>query len=96
MSVVDAIEGPTGAADAWSAIDWPRARRHVSRLQARIVKAVKADDWHRVRCLQRLLARSFYAKVLAVQRVCTNRGKRTAGVDGIVLDTPEVRSPPNF
>ncbi len=91
MSVVDAIEGPTGAADAWSAIDWPRARRHVSRLQARIVKAVKAGDWHRVRCLQRLLARSFYAKVLAVQRVCTNRAERTAGVDGVVLDTPEVR-----
>ena len=66
----------------------PEIRRHVSRLQARIVKAVRAGNWHRVRCLQRLLANSFAAKLLAVKRVSSNRGKRTAGVDGIVLKTP--------
>ena len=65
MSVIDAIEGPVDAEADWLAVDWPRARRHVSRLQARIVKAVKAGKWHRVRCLQRLLRRSFYAKLLA-------------------------------
>jgi RNA-directed DNA polymerase len=43
MSVaIDAIEGPPGAAARWSSIDWPAVRRHVSRLQARIVKAIKA------------------------------------------------------
>ena len=91
MSVIDAIEGPVDEAYAWSAVDWSQAHRHVSRLQARIVKAVKAGQWHRVRCLQRLLQRSFYAKLLAVRRVCMNRGKRTAGVDGVVLESPEVR-----
>jgi hypothetical protein len=38
--VVDAIEGPLGSAVRWSSIDWPAVRRHVSRLQTRIVKAI--------------------------------------------------------
>jgi len=88
MNAIGFIEGPEGAAPLWSLIDWGKVRRQVSRLQARIVKAVKAGKWHRVRCLQRLLANSFAAKLLAVKRVSSNRGKRSAGVDGIVLKTP--------
>jgi RNA-directed DNA polymerase len=88
MNALGVIEGPQGAAARWSSIDWASIRRHVSRLQARIVKAVRAGKWHRVRCLQRLLANSFAAKLLAVNRVSSNRGKRTAGVDGIRLETP--------
>ncbi len=88
MNAIGVIEGPQGAAARWSSIDWAKIRRHVSRLQARIVKAVRAGSWHRVRCLQRLLANSFAAKLLAVKRVSSNRGKRTAGVDGRVLETP--------
>lgn len=88
MNAMGVIEGPRGAAARWSSIDWTKIRRHVDRLQARIVKAVRAGKWHRVRCLQRLLANSFAAKLLAVKRVSSNRGKRTAGVDGIVLETP--------
>ncbi len=88
MNAIGVIEGPQGVAAHWSSIDWTKIRRHVSRLQARIVKAVRAGRWHRVRCLQRLLANSFAAKLLAVKRVSSNRGKRTAGVDGLVLETP--------
>ena len=88
MSTLGVIEGPQGVADVWSGLDWTACQRHVRRLQARIVKALKAGRWHRVRCLQRLLARSWAAKLLAVKRVCSNRGKRTAGVDGVILDTP--------
>ena len=91
MSAIGLIEGPMGAAASWSGIDWPRIRRSVNRLQARIVKAVKAGKWHRVRSLQRLLANSFSAKLLAVRRVSSNRGKQTAGVDGVTLDTPEAK-----
>ena len=87
--VIDAIEGPSGAAVQWSDIDWSRVRHHVSRLQTRIVKAFKAGLWHRARSLQRLLANSFYAKLLAVERISSNRGKRTPGVDGVVLKTPQ-------
>ena len=91
MSTLGVIEGPQGVADVWSGLDWTACQRHVRRLQARIVKALKAGCWHRVRCLQRLLARSWAAKLLAVKRVCSNRGKRTAGVDGIILTTPAQR-----
>jgi RNA-directed DNA polymerase len=88
MNAIGVIEGPQGATAHWSSIDWAKIRRHVRRLQARIVKAVRAGKWHRVRCLQRLLANSFAAKLLAVKRVSSNRGKRSAGVDGLVLETP--------
>ncbi len=87
--VIDAIEGPLGAAVQWSGIDWSYVRHHVSRLQTRIVEAFKAGLWHRARSLQRLLANSFYAKLLAVERISSNRGKRTPGVDGVVLKTPQ-------
>jgi len=42
--VVDAIEGPLGAAARWSSIDWPAVRRHVNRLQTHIVKATQAGE----------------------------------------------------
>src|SRR4030095_9560852 len=38
--------------------------------------------------LQRMLTRSRSGKLLAVQRVTENKGKRTAGVDGKVWVTP--------
>lgn len=41
--------------------------------------------------LQRLLVRSFGAKAIAVKRVTENRGKRTAGVDGELWDTPKAK-----
>lgn len=52
------------------------------------MKAVKAKDKEKVRSLQRLLARSLAGRLKAVRRVTTNRGKRTPGVDKILLDTP--------
>ena len=39
----------------------------------RIAKAVKEDRWNKVYTLQRLLTRSFYAKLLAVTRVTSNK-----------------------
>jgi RNA-directed DNA polymerase len=88
MIALGIIEGPRDGTALWSAIDWTRIRRLVGRLQARIVKAVRAGKWHRVRSLQRLLANSLAAKLLAVQRVSSNRGKNTPGVDGVLLNTP--------
>jgi RNA-directed DNA polymerase len=73
----------------WKSIDWKRVQIIVNNIQARIVKAVQAGDKKKVRSLQRLLARSTAAKLLAVKRVTTNRGKNTPGVDGIVWKSPE-------
>jgi RNA-directed DNA polymerase len=77
-------DAPIDEALLWAQVDWDRARREVRRLQMRIAKAVKEGRWRMVRALQYLLSRSFYAKLLAVKRVTSNRGKKTPGVDGIL------------
>ena len=68
----------------WNSIDWNQAQRRVRRLQVRIAKAVKDNRWNKVKVLQYLLTHSFYAKLLAVKRVTSNKGKNTPGVDGVL------------
>lgn len=41
--------------------------------------------------LQRLLTNSFYAKLLAVKRVTSNKGKNTPGVDGVLWQDAEAK-----
>jgi RNA-directed DNA polymerase len=72
----------------WQAIDWAKAHHNVRRLQARIVKAVQAGRWGKVKALQHLLTHSFSAKALAIKRVTENKGKRTPGVDGELWRSP--------
>jgi RNA-directed DNA polymerase len=76
----------------WYAIHWQQAHETVRRLQARIVKATQQGKWGKVKALQHLLTRSFSGKALAVKRVTENRGKRTAGVDGNLWDSPEKKA----
>ena len=75
---------PIDDANKWSSIVWKEAQRQVRRLQMRIAKAVKENRWNKVNALQFLLTHSFYAKLLAVKRVTSNKGKKTPGVDGVV------------
>jgi RNA-directed DNA polymerase len=77
----------------WAAIDWQTAQRNVRRLQERIVQATKAGRWGKVKALQRLLTHSYSGKVLAVRRATGNAGKKTAGVDGVIWDTPQKKAP---
>lgn len=67
-------------------------RTEVFKLQQRIAKAVRANRWGKVKALQRILTRSHYAKVVAVQNVTRNRGSRTAGVDNVLWDTKAKRA----
>ena len=67
--------------NAWDSIDWLRCEIAVKKLQARIVKAQKEGRYGKVKALQWMLTHSFYAKALAVKRVTSNKGKKTAGVD---------------
>jgi len=76
----------------WHAIDWRKVHQEVRRLQARIVKAVQAGRWGKVKALQRLLTHSFSGRALAVRRVTENKGKWTPGVDGEIWDTPEKKA----
>ena len=55
----------------------------------RIAKAVGERKFRRVKSLQWLLTHSFYAKLLAVRQVVTNKGSRTPGVDGVIWKTPK-------
>jgi RNA-directed DNA polymerase len=71
----------------WSSVDWRSVEKEVWRLQVRIAKAVREKRWGKVRALQRLLTRSRAARLWAVRRVTTNKGKRTPGVDGVIWRT---------
>ncbi|NGX58953.1 MAG: Group II intron-encoded protein LtrA [Chlamydiae bacterium] len=73
----------------WEAIDWNQAEKTVRRLQARIVKALKENAFQKVKSLRRLLTKSLSARLLAVKRVTTSRGRKTAGVDNITWTTPK-------
>ncbi len=83
-----AADGAVSDSDRRLSVIWKDVVGMVSRLQARIVKAAKTGDRKRMRGLRRLLVRSEAAKLLAVKRVTSNRGKKTAGVDGVKLETP--------
>ena len=67
-------------------------RKDVRKLQLRIAKAHREGKTGKVKTLQRILTRSLAARVLAVWRVTTNKGKRTPGVDRVVWKTPEQRT----
>ena len=71
------------SAEDWDTIDWKTARQKVKLLQHRILKSTQEGKYRKVKSLQWILSHSFYAKALAVKRVTENRGKRTAGVDGV-------------
>ncbi len=72
----------------WDSIDWNKCEMRVRKLQYRIVKAQQERRYNKVAALQHLLTNSFEAKALAVRRVTSNKGKRTAGVDNEVWNTP--------
>jgi len=71
----------------WKSIDWKQVKAEVKKLQMRIAKAVREERWNKVKVLQRILTRSFYAKLLATNRVTTGKGSSTPGVDGEIWKT---------
>lgn len=75
----------------WHDVDWRRTMRNVRRMQMRIAKACREGKWRRAKALQRMLTRSKSARFLAVRRVTENQGKRTAGVDRELWDTPDTK-----
>lgn len=74
--------------NTWESIDWTKCEMEVNKLQTRIVKAQKESRYGKVKALQWTLTHSFYAKALAVKRVTSNSGSKTAGVDLVLWSTP--------
>ena len=76
----------------WQDLPWKKIEQAVFKLQKRIYQASQRGDTKAVHKLQRLLISSWSARCLAVRRVTQdNRGKNTAGVDGIKSLTPPER-----
>ncbi|MCP4933625.1 MAG: group II intron reverse transcriptase/maturase, partial [bacterium] len=76
----------------WQELPWRKIERAVFKLQKRIYQASQRGDTKAIHKLQRLLISSWSARCLAVRRVTQdNRGKNTAGVDGVKALTPPER-----
>jgi len=72
----------------WKRISWRKVEKKVRDLQMRIAKAVSGGMRALVRKLQAILTRSFGARLLAVRRATTNKGRKTPGTDGVIWYTP--------
>lgn len=88
MLTTDAAMQP----ESWADAPWKDYQVAVTRLQQRIHRASRDEDHKTVHRLQRLLLHSRGARFLAVRKVTQdNRGKQTAGVDGIASLSPSER-----
>lgn len=84
--------GPKECAQ-WRAIHWRQANRRVRNLRRRIFRASRENDQRKVRSLQKLMLRSNANAVKSVRQVTQiNKGKRTPGVDKLIVKTTEARS----
>jgi len=78
--------------DAWKTMPWRKSEGRVFKLQRRLSQATIRGETQKARSLQKRLAASWRAKSLAVRRVTQeNKGKKTAGVDGVTSLTPPQR-----
>jgi RNA-directed DNA polymerase len=73
----------------WHLINWKKTEAVVKNLQEKIVIATLNEKMKEVYLLQWKLLNTFEAKVLAIRKVITNKGKTTAGTDGIVWKSPK-------
>jgi len=86
------VNGPEGRTPGWHAVGWRAAEENVRRLRQRIFTASQAGDLKRVRNLQKLMLRSRSNTLVSVRRVTeVNAGRKTAGIDGKVVLTPQAK-----
>jgi RNA-directed DNA polymerase len=70
--------------EAWKSINWRKCQRHVDRLQRSIASAKERGDKRKVRKLQKILYQSEAYNLICTRKVTQdNKGKKTAGVDGV-------------
>jgi RNA-directed DNA polymerase len=75
--------------NSWKDIQWITIEMRVYRLQLRIFKAAMNKEYEKMYKIQKLLTNSESAKLLSVRKVTQdNKGKRTPGVDNILIITP--------
>ena len=83
---------PAPESEAWNRLPWRKLEKHTFRIQKRIYRASQRGNVRAVHKLQKLLAKSQAARLVAVRRVTQdNQGKKTAGVDGVKSVPPKQR-----
>lgn len=86
------VNGHEEQLNDWSQINWRKVKKVVRNLQQRIFRARKLGQWKQLRRLQKLLLRSYANLLISVRQITQiNTGKRTAGVDKEVINTPNER-----
>ena len=92
MSSASLINGVNGQLTDWSQVNWKQARKVVRNLRQRIFRARKLGQFKQLRRLQKLLIKSHTNLLLSVRQITQiNEGKKTAGVDKEVINTPNQR-----
>ena len=87
------VNGPEDEPLDWDAVGWRHVEQDVRRLRQRIFAASRAGDLKKVRNLQKLMLRSRSNALVAVRRVTElNAGRKTAGVDGKVVEAAEQKA----
>jgi len=89
MTLPKAVGASSASAMPWDEIPWHKFEREVKRLQMRIAKAVQERKFNKAKSLQWILTHSKAAKYLAVKLGTSNKGKKTAGIDGVTWNTPK-------
>lgn len=76
----------------WNAINWRNAFKIVRNLRQRIFRASQQGDHKKVRSLQKLMLKSYSNTLVSVRKITqVNQGKKTAGVDQLLVKTPVQR-----
>src|SRR6516225_7530803 len=76
----------------WTAVNWRTANRTVRNLRQRLFRARHLGDLNKVRSLHNLMLKCYSNRLVSVRRGAQiNAGKKTPGVDKLVLKTPAAR-----
>lgn len=76
----------------WNSLNWRKIQLRVWRIQKKIYDCSRRSEKFKVIKLQKILINLPEAKLLAVRKIVQdNRGKKTAGVDGVRLLAPTKR-----
>jgi len=73
----------------YSNINWDKCNKQVLKIQRKIIVAWKKEEKEKVEKLQETLVKSFAARAIAVRKVTTNEGKKTPGIDKVLIKTRE-------
>jgi RNA-directed DNA polymerase len=86
------VNGQRRQLENWNQINWRQVKKAVRNLRQRIFRAKQLGNFRRLRSLQKLMLRSYANLLLAVRQITqTNEGKKTAGIDKEVINTPAQR-----